>query len=93
MLAAWKLNNREVALVVGRTIYLHKVSRQQFLQNPQWVRHEVMHVHQYKKYGLARFLALYLWNSACYGYSNNRFEVEARLKENDDALLKDVRFN
>ena len=80
-LAAKKLGSAKVAMVIGRTIHLHNTSATEFLNNERWVKHEMAHIEQYKRYGLIRFLVLYLWYSARYGYYNNPLEVEARSKE------------
>jgi hypothetical protein len=40
-------------------------------------RHELAHVEQYERYGLA-FLPLYLWLYARHGYAGHPFEREAR---------------
>lgn len=80
-LAAAKLHTRQVALVLGRRIYLWGIEKQDFLQNEKWVRHELAHVAQYQQYGLVRFLLLYAWEWMRRGYYNNRFEVEARAAE------------
>ena len=42
---------------------------------PLW-RHELAHVRQYERYGLA-FLPLYLWLYARHGYAAHPFEREA----------------
>ncbi|WP_240410086.1 DUF4157 domain-containing protein [Flavisolibacter nicotianae] len=81
-LAARKLNAKSVAIVVGQTIHLWNVRRDDFLQCPSWVRHEVEHVRQFRRYGFLRFTVLYLWESLRRGYRNNRFEAEARAAEN-----------
>jgi hypothetical protein len=43
---------------------------------PQLWRHEMAHVDQYRRYGLA-FLPLYLWLYARHGYAAHPFEREA----------------
>ncbi len=86
-LAAWKLGTRTVAITLGRTIHLHRASRSTFLQNPPWIRHELMHVRQFQRYGLLRFLLLYTWESLRKGYRNNKWEIEARAAERDDSIL------
>jgi hypothetical protein len=91
-IAACKLKSSSVAMVVGRTIYLHNSSKKDFLNNERWVRHEVAHVKQYLQLGLLRFLALYLLETFNKGYENNRFEVEARQKEKDISILSEVHF-
>lgn len=80
-MAARKLKSKTVAAVLGDTIHLWNVSREEFLQRTAWVVHEVEHVRQFRRYGIVRFSLLYLWESARKGYHNNRFEVEARVAE------------
>ncbi len=72
-----------IAMVFGSTIHLHGVSGQQFLQNNRWLKHELKHVEQYKKFGTFGFLARYLWYSLKYGYYKNPLEIEARNAELD----------
>lgn len=91
-IAATQLRSQRVAMVIGSTIHLWGATRQEFLQTPSWVRHEVVHVFQYKKYGVFRFLCLYLWQSARHGYYRNRFELEARAREQEPGLLDDLLF-
>jgi hypothetical protein len=79
-----------VAMVIGKTIHLHNTSRQQFLDKPRWVRHEVAHVYQWLEHGYLSFAFQYLLESFRNGYFNNRFEVEARMRENDFDIMKDV---
>lgn len=90
--AARKLRANAAAIVVNKTIHLWGASRKEFLQSPSWVRHEVAHVLQYKKWKLVPFLALYLYQSLLNGYYNNRFEREARREENNVEILKNVTF-
>ncbi len=80
-LAAWKMKADCVALVLGGTIHLHNISKQSFQASPGWVRHELKHVEQFKRYGFVRFLLIYGWYSLKYGYFNNPLEVEAREAE------------
>ena len=81
-LAARRLRSSRMAMVIGSTIHLHNCSRQQLLDNERWLRHELCHIRQYRRYGLLRFIALYLWESMRRGYYHNKFEVEARQAEN-----------
>jgi hypothetical protein len=92
-IAAYKLNAQSVAMVIGKTIHLHNSSKEEFLNNPCWVRHEVAHVKQYLKLGLLRFLALYLFETFKKGYYNNRFEMDARQKEKDMSILFEIYFS
>ncbi len=86
-IAARQLGTRNVAMVVGSTIHLHGVNRAAFLARESWVCHELRHVAQYERYGLAGFLLRYLWESMRRGYHANRFEAEARAAESDRTLL------
>ena len=70
-----------VAMVLGRTIHLHNISRKDFLENEKLLKHELCHVRQYRQYGFAWFIVRYLWESLRKGYYNNRFEVAARKAE------------
>jgi hypothetical protein len=88
--AARQLGSPRVAIVFGSTIYLHGVSRRQFLADQAWVRHEVCHVKQYRQYGFFRFLWLYVWEYWRKGYYRNRFEVAARTAEHDPGVMEGV---
>jgi hypothetical protein len=77
-LAAMKLRSDKMAIVVGSTIHLYNASREDLLEDEHWLKHELCHVRQYRKYGVMRFLLLYLWESLLKGYRKNRFEEEAR---------------
>lgn len=83
-IAAKKLGSDRVAIVFGRTIHLHGVNKEVFLQNRAWVKHELRHVRQYRELGFARFLYQYLVEWIRKGYYHNRFEVEARLAESEE---------
>jgi hypothetical protein len=80
-IAAFKLGSRKVAMVLGRTIHLHNTSKEAFLQNHRWVKHELCHVRQFKQHGYILFIIKYLWESIRSGYHNNKYEVEARTAE------------
>ena len=80
-IAAWKLKSKGAAIVFGKTIYLHNISREQLLNDTRLMRHELCHVRQYKQYGFLPFLYKYLLESIRKGYTNNKFEVEAREAE------------
>ena len=81
-LAAKKLHAVNVAIVLGRTIHLYNVSKQELLKNEKWLKHELCHIKQFQQYGFITFIAKYLWESIKKGYFNNKFEVEARRAEN-----------
>lgn len=80
-LAAGKMGSKQMAMVFGRTIHLHGITSDEFLNHTSWVKHELCHVEQYKRFGFAGFLFRYLIESIRHGYHNNKFEVEARAAE------------
>ncbi len=82
-LAAKKLQSKKAAIVIGRTIHLHNVSKQQFLENDKWVKHEVCHLKQFKEHGYVGFILKYLWESVRHGYHQNKYEQEARKAETE----------
>lgn len=80
-LAARKLKSARVAIVIGKTIHLFNVSKENFLKDEKWVKHEMCHVKQFEKYGYFNFVIKYLWQSWMHGYYKNKYEVEAREAE------------
>lgn len=82
-LATKRLGVSSVAMVLGKTICLWGVSKNEFLSNENWVKHELKHVEQYKRYGYFGFLVKYVWLSIRDGYENNPLEVEAREAEKE----------
>ena len=87
------LRQPKTAIVIGSNIYLWNADREAFLGNEKWVRHEFVHVLQFRRHGLLRFSCLYIWEWMKKGYRNNKYEVEARMLENDGYILHKVRFN
>ncbi|MEP6627383.1 MAG: DUF4157 domain-containing protein [Ginsengibacter sp.] len=81
MLAAKKLKADSVAIVMGKTIHLHHVSKQDFLRDERWLKHEMCHIEQFKQYGFFSFILKYLWESMKHGYVDNKYEIEARHAE------------
>ena len=55
-IAAQKLNTDKVAIVIGKTIHLFNVSKEIFLKDEKWVKHEMCHVKQFEKYGYFNFI-------------------------------------
>lgn len=92
-IAARKLNSTSIAMVLGKTIYLHNSSREEFLNNKRWVRHEIAHVKQYARLGFLRFIFFYLLETFNKGYEYNSFELDARSKERDLNILSEIHFN
>ena len=67
----------DYAITVGKTIFL-SCSKEDFLSDTPWVRHEFTHVQQYKKYGILEFVKRYLFFSIFFhSYSKNPLEKEA----------------
>lgn len=89
-LARLVLKTDNVAMVLGKSIYLSGVKREVFLKNQGWVAHELCHIRQFQQYGFFRFLWLYLIESIKVGYYNNKFEVEAREAGTKGALSQSV---
>ena len=82
-LAAQKLGTNSVAMVLGNTIHLYGSTKENFIANERWLKHELCHIKQYNKNGTILFLIKYLWESFKVGYHNNKYEVEAREAENE----------
>ena len=80
-LAALKLKSTSVAIVLGKKIYLHNTTRDEFLQDEKWLKHELCHIQQFKRNGFTIFIFKYLLESIRKGYYNNKYEVEAREAE------------
>ena len=84
-IAAFVLRTNNVAIVFGRTIYLWNATKEDLINNKKWLRHELVHVQQFLRYGFLPFIFMYLWESVKKGYYQNKFEVEARNFENQVA--------
>ena len=80
-IAAKKLRSNNVAMVLGKTIHLHNTTKEQFLQDERWLKHELCHVAQFKDHGYFIFVVKYLWESLKNGYYKNKYEKEAREAE------------
>jgi hypothetical protein len=80
-LAPRYLRTRRVAMVSRSSIGLWGVSRQEFLANAGWVRHEACHLRQYRRYGTLGFLVRYGWGWLWHGYRQHAMEQEARAAE------------
>lgn len=89
-IAAWKLETNKVAMVLGTSIHLSGCTKTEFLSNKKWVRHEIAHVHQWLRFGRICFVFLYLLESFNKGYYHNKYEIEARNKENDPDILNNI---
>ena len=81
-IAAKKLSSKSVAMVLGKTIHLYGTTKENFLADERWVKHELCHVKQFAEHGYVLFTIKYLWESLRVGYYNNRYELEAREAEN-----------
>jgi len=87
-IAARKLKQDKMAMVLGKTILLHDTTAQEFINNRKWIRHELAHVQQFRRHGYVLFLIKYLFESIKTGYYNNKYEKEARAAEEDESLDK-----
>lgn len=90
-IAAQCIKSHSVAIVLGKTIHLWKVSKQDFLKNQPWLRHEIVHIRQFEHYGFFRFIVMYVMESLNHGYFQNKFEQEARGKENDEHIAQNIK--
>ena len=82
-LAAKIKGEKKYAVTFGKTIFISG-RKEQFFGDIGWMRHEFTHVQQYKKYGVLRFLTLYLVYSLFHKYSEIPFEKEAIAAEFPD---------
>ncbi len=89
-LAAWKMGSPNIAIVFGSVIHLYGVSREEFLANTAWVRHEVRHVRQYREAGFWPFIWRYLRDWSRYGYFDIPYEKDARKAEKNASELDNV---
>jgi len=67
-IAAGKLQSANVAIVIGKTIHLYNVSKEDFLKDKKWVKHEICHIRQFKKHGFLPFIFKYLRENLGRGY-------------------------
>lgn len=85
-LAAKGMKAEKLAMVLGSNIHLYNTTREEFLADERWLRHELKHIEQFKRYGIVGYLVKYTVASIRYGYYNNPFEVEAREAEDAPTL-------
>ncbi len=85
--AAGNLNSQDVAIVIWNTIFIYGTTVEDFLQNKRWLRHEIEHVHQWRRNGFFLYIIKYLYYSLRYGYHDNPYEVQARKAEWDTGAL------
>lgn len=88
-LGSWLIHEPSIALTLGNRIYLNQSSSGAFLATKTWVAHELAHVKQFQKFGILRFMAMYIWESTKVGYYNNKWERAARGQEQDLSILED----
>ena len=89
-IAAYKMKSESCAIVFFNTIYLHNISKEEIVSNTELLRHEVMHIKQWKREGAFLFLYKYIKFSFQFGYYNNPLEIEARKAELDTNILKEI---
>lgn len=83
--AALWLRKNQMAIVLGKKIFIYGVSKRDFLQNDQWLRHELEHIRQFKQFGFLNFVFRYILESIKNGYQNNKYEILARNAEKNSA--------
>lgn len=88
-IAALNFKNKATAITIGKTVHLYNIKENDFLKNRQWLRHELEHVMQFKKYGFVRFIFMYYIELMREGYQNNKWEIAARNAEHDLAFIDD----
>ena len=91
-MAAQKMKAGKIAIVFGKTIHLYNTSRKEFLDDSEWVCHELKHVEQYRQNGFTGFICKYVFDWMKNGYYNNRFETAARESEKNMRLMEGVEF-
>jgi hypothetical protein len=79
--AAYKLQSKHLAIVIGKTIHLYNTPTSLFLSNHRWLKHELCHIEQFEHHGYLKFVCLYLIESLRNGYFSNKFEIQARNAE------------
>lgn len=75
-LAKVLLPRRFIAIALGDRVFTKAQSL-----SVATLRHEQVHVEQWRRHGLIVFAARYLWYHVRYGYEENPFEIEARAAE------------
>lgn len=85
-LAGLKLRTKAIAMVLGHCIHLYGVSKEEFLSNKRWLRHELKHIEQYERLGFIRFIITYLWQTVRVEYYRCGLECEAREAEEDATI-------
>lgn len=76
----WFFPKYFVGFTLGRTIRMRGIRG---WVSKELIAHEVIHVLQYKKYGVIGFLIRYLVESIRHGYSGNTLEIEAYQNQNN----------
>jgi hypothetical protein len=61
----------------------NKDPKEDFLKNKRWLNHEICHIKQFEDNGFLTFIFKYLMESLRNGYYNNKYEIEARLAEQE----------
>jgi hypothetical protein len=88
-IAAKKMSANQLAIVFNNTIHLHNTPKKEFLEDTRWLCHELIHIKQYQREGIFKFLVKYVWQWMQVGYYNISFEKEARENENNVSLISE----
>lgn len=70
--------DRAVASTIGKTIHLHAITPEAFVERRAFLRHELQHAIQFNT--IKFFWLKYIWQTIRHGYFNNPYEIEAREK-------------
>lgn len=70
--------NKAIASAINKTIHLHAITAEAFVERKAFMRHELQHIIQY--HTIRFFVLKYIWETLKKGYFNNKYEVEAREK-------------
>ena len=62
------------AITFGSHVFITKEA----FDNKQLLKHEMVHVEQYRRMGNLRFIMQYIYYHFKFGYENNPLEIEAR---------------
>jgi hypothetical protein len=81
LLAKVILPRRFIAITLGETVFTRLPSL-----TPAALRHERVHVEQWRRFGRIGFPLRYIWSHLKHGYHANPFEVEARAAEQDPTV-------
>jgi hypothetical protein len=63
-----------MAITFGKYVFICG----EYFNDKKLLKHEQVHIEQYKREGFIRFLIMYVYYCCRFGYWNNPYEIEAR---------------